>query len=120
MRFHYYMNNGKNRQTMTMCMQQCYSDYQQKRYEFFGKPTGVIAISARNRVEDLIMATLEKMHATADANDPDIDNKGGNLFYDAVQSPLVREYFHNDRSRTRPSNKSLWPLRYQAFKDYGI
>src|SRR5438067_396691 len=53
MRFHCYMNNGKDRQMMTMCMQQCYSDYQQKRYEFFGKPTGVIAISARNRVEDL-------------------------------------------------------------------
>jgi hypothetical protein len=47
------------------------------------------------------------------------------LFYDAValtydQNPLVREYFHNDRSRTQPSNKGLWQLRYQAYKDYGI
>jgi hypothetical protein len=127
MRFHYYMNNGKNRQTMTMCMQQCYSDYQQKRYELLGsrKPTGVIAISARNRVEDLIMATLEKLHATTDANDRDSDNNDSDLFYDAValtydQSPAVREYFHNDRSRTQPSNKGLWQLRYQAYKDYGI
>jgi hypothetical protein len=54
-------------------MQQCYYEYQQKRYKLFGKPTGVIAISARNRVEDLIMATLEKMHAT-DAHDRDSDN----------------------------------------------
>jgi hypothetical protein len=73
MKFHCYMNNGKDRQTMTMCMQQCYYEYQQKRYKLFGKPTGVIAISARNRVEDLIMATLEKMHAT-DAHDRDSDN----------------------------------------------
>ena len=69
------------------------------------------------------MATLEKMHATTDAHDNDSDNKDGDLFYDVValtydQNPLVREYFHNDRSRTQPSNKGLWPLRYQAYKDY--
>ena len=125
MKFHNYMNNGKDRQTFTMCMQQCYSDYQQKRYKLFDKPTGVIAISARNRVEDLVMYTLGKMHATTDANDRDSDNNDGDLFYDAValtydQSPVVREYFHNDRSRTQPSNKGLWSLGYQAYKDYGI
>jgi hypothetical protein len=128
MKSHSYMNNGKDRQTMTMCMQLCYPEYQQKRYELLGsgRPTGVIAIRARSKVEDLIMATLEKMHATAaDANDSDSDNKGGDLFYDAValtydQSPAVREYFHNDRSRTRHHNKRLWPLRYQAFKEYRI
>jgi len=130
MRFHCYMNNGKDRQTMTMCMQQCYYDYQQKRYELLGsaKPTGgVIAISARARVEDLVMTTLMKMHATADSNDNDDhnDNNVGDLFYDAVamaydQSPAVREYFRNDRSRTQPSNKGLWPLRYRAFKELGV
>jgi hypothetical protein len=77
-------------------------------------------------VEDLIMATLEKIHATAaDANDPDGDNKDGDLFYDAVamtydQSPIVCKYFHNDRSRTRPGNKCLWPLSYQALKEFGV
>ena len=124
MRFYGYMNNGKDRQTMTMCMQQCYYDYQQKRYELLGssKPTGVIAISARTRVEDLIMSTLGKMRAAAGDDD---NVNGGDLFYDAValtydQSPAVREYFHNDRSMTQPSNKRLWPLRYQAYKDYCI
>ena len=109
-------------------MQRCYYDYEQKRYELLGsgRPTGVIAIGTRGKVEDQIMATLEKMHATAaDANDSDSDNKDGDLFYDAValtydQSPAVREYFHNDRSRTRHHNKRLWPLRYQAFKEYRI
>jgi hypothetical protein len=63
------------------------------------------------------------MDATADSNDndDDNDNKDCDLFYDAValtydQSPAVREYFHNDRSRTQPSNKGLWPLRYRAFR----
>jgi hypothetical protein len=107
MKFHNYMKNGKDRQTITMCMQQCYSDYQQKRYELLGsrKPTGSIDITARARVEDLIMSTLGDMHLTADANDPDSDNKDSDLFYDAValtydQSHAVREYFHNDRSKT--------------------
>jgi hypothetical protein len=129
MKFHCYMNNGKDRQTMMMCMERCHHDYEQKRYELLGsgKPTGIIAISARARVEDLVMNTLGKMYATADSNDNDghNDNNDGDLFYDAValtydQSPVVREYFHNDRSRTRPDNKHLWPLRYQAFKEYGI
>jgi hypothetical protein len=81
MRFYCYMNNGKDRQTMTMCMQQCYHDYEQKRYELLGgsgKPTGVIAISARTRVEDLIMTTLRKIHSADD------DNNDGDLLYDAV------------------------------------
>jgi hypothetical protein len=48
-----------------------------------------------------------------------------NLFYDAValtydRSPMVREYFHNDRSRTQPDNKHLWPIRYEASKEFGI
>jgi hypothetical protein len=62
MKFHCYMNNGKDRQTMMMCMERCHHDYEQKRYDLFGKPTGIIAISARGRVEDLIMTTLGKMH----------------------------------------------------------
>ena len=47
------------------------------------------------------------------------------LFYDAVAliydlSSMVREYFHNDRSRTQPDNKHLWPIRYEASKEFGI
>jgi len=80
MRLHCYMNNGKDRETMTMCIQRCHHDYQQKRYELLGsrKPTGVIAISARTKVEDLIMTTLRKIHSADD------DNNDGDLLYDAV------------------------------------
>ena len=47
------------------------------------------------------------------------------IFYDTVmtaydQSQMVRDYFGNDASRIRPENKKLWPLRYQAYKEYGI
>jgi hypothetical protein len=64
MKFHSYMNNGKDRQTMTMCMQLCYHDYKQERYELLGsgKPTGVTAILTRTRVEYLVMNTLMNMH----------------------------------------------------------
>jgi hypothetical protein len=72
MRFHYYTNNGNDRQTMTMWMQRCYHDYEQKRYELLGsgKPTGVTAITTRGKVEDMIMATLRKMSAL-DGNNND-------------------------------------------------
>jgi hypothetical protein len=80
------MNNGKDRQTMMMCMNQCHHDYEQERYKLLGsgKPTGDVAITVRTRVEDLVMTTLGKMHATDDNND-------GGLFHDTVA--LVREYF---------------------------
>jgi hypothetical protein len=127
MKFHCYMNYGKDTQTMTMCMQQCYPEYQQKRYELLGsrKPRGVIAISARTSMEDLVMNTLRNMRVADGNNNGGNYNRDGDLFYDAVamaydQSPAVREYFHNDRSRTRPSNKRLWPLRYRAFKELGV
>jgi len=133
-----YTNKGKDRQRITICID-CLRKYQEKRYELFGKPSGVVAITTTARVEEMTMTTLrmilmekkdekdgdkekqsaamEIVHTTAEDND--------NVFYDAValtydQSPTVREYFHNDRSRTRLDNKSLWPLRYQAFKEYGI
>src|SRR5207248_81780 len=57
---------------------------------------------------------------------PEYHNDGNNVFFYAVaanafdHSPTVREYFHNNRSRITPNNKSLWPLRYQAYKEYGI
>jgi hypothetical protein len=46
MRFHYYMNNGKDRQTdYDDSIQRCEYDYEQKRYELFGNPSGVDAIT---------------------------------------------------------------------------
>ena len=52
----YYTDKGKNRQVITICTE-CLRRYQQVRYELFGfrKPTGVIAISVKSRVECLIM-----------------------------------------------------------------
>jgi hypothetical protein len=79
----------------------------------------VVAITAIARVEEMIMTTLRMILTNGAAKEND------NLFYDAVAltydiSPMVCEYFHNDRSRTRHHNKRLWPLRYQAFKEYRI
>ena len=73
------------------------------------------------------MYTLGKMHA-ADGhndNDDDNDNKDGNLFYNAVALTSIKvlqsvNNFHNDRSMTKADNKRLWPLRHQAFKEYGV
>jgi hypothetical protein len=107
--------------------------YEEKRYELFGKPRGVVAITAGARVEEMIMTTLrmilikkeegkgEQIAATAmviidTTTDGDVtintaeDNE--DLFYDPValtydRSPMVREYFHNDRSRTQSDNKRL-------------
>jgi len=145
-----YTNNGKNRQQITLCID-CLRKYEEKRYELFGKPSGVVAITAIARVEEMIMTKLrtvlmnkrekeednKKQAATTTtpmviihtATEGDFtintSEKNEDLFYDAValtydQSPAVREYFHNDRSMTRPSNKRLWPVRYQAFKEFGV
>jgi hypothetical protein len=110
----------------------------------------VVAITAIARVEEMMMTILrmvmrrkkdeeeeaeeqEKQSAAAmivlhTANGDATINTGEDnedLFYDAVAltydiSPMVREYFHNDRSRTQPDNKQLWPIRYEASKEFGI
>lgn len=59
--------------------------------------------------------------AISAAGIPDDDK----LSYDTVmiaydQSQMVREYFGNDTSSIQPENKKLWPLRYQAYKQFGI
>jgi hypothetical protein len=126
--------------------------YQEKRYRLFGKPTGVIVISDKSRVEGLIMCALRlallsnrkiKRNRRADSNSSDItmsaitayteihsdmedDNDNNKIFfYNAAanafdHSPTVREYFCNNCSRINPNNKSLWPLRYHAYKEYGL
>ena len=143
-----YINKGKERQRITICID-CLRKYEEKRYEFFGKPSGVVAITAIARVEEMIITTLrmilvkkkydkeennKKQTAATpmviiDTTDGDITINTGeaneDLFYDAValtydRSPIVREYFHNNRYMTQPDNKRLWPLRYQAFKEFRI
>lgn len=52
-----YRDKGKNRQVITICIE-CLRRYQQERYQRFGKPTGVIAVSVKFRVECLIMSAL--------------------------------------------------------------
>jgi hypothetical protein len=138
-----YTNKGKDRQLITICID-CLRKYEEKRYDLFGKPTGVVAITTIARVEEMIMTTLRMILMEKKENDGEkhadaimivhttdgdvtVDTAEDNddLFYDAValtydQSPLVREYLHNDRSRTRPDNKRLWPLRFRSYKEYGI
>jgi hypothetical protein len=65
------------------------------------------------------------MHTTDGDVTINTSEENEDLFYDAValtydRSPMVREYFHNDRSRTQPDNKHLWPLYYRAFKELGV
>jgi len=143
-----YTNKGKDRQRMTICID-CLRKYEEKGYEIFGKPTGTVAITTIARVEEMIMTTLrmvmrrkkdkeenDKKHTGATAmviihttteGDVTINTSEENedLFYDAVAliydiSSMVREYFHNDHSRTQPDNKHLWPIRYEASKEFGI
>ena len=63
--------------------------------------------------------------ATEDYADIYLNPEYDNTFYTLTanafdHSPTVRKYFHDNRSRISPKNKSLWPLRYQAYKEYGI
>ena len=154
-KYYCYTDKGKNRQIITICTE-CLRRYQQKRYELVGKPTGVIAISDKSKVEGLIMAALRlafvnntrtkrnrrrgsdgnssnsnsSVSATivvTDAPEIQLDHEyeKDNIFYTAAinafdHSQTVREYFHNNPSRINPKNKSLWPLRYQAYKQFGI
>jgi hypothetical protein len=64
------------------------------------------------------------MHLYIDIFDSDNNNNDGYLFFHAVrmaydQSEYVRKYFRNNPSKINPDNKCLWPLRYQAYKEYG-
>jgi hypothetical protein len=157
-KYYCYTDKGKNRQIITICTD-CFRRYQEKRYQLFGKPTGVIAISDKSKVEGLIMAALRlalinntrtkrnrrrksgsnsssdslsmaTIESTTDNTDIHLDQEYDNdiiniFFYNAAanafdHSQTVREYFDNNRSRIRPSNKSSWPLRYRAYKEYGV
>jgi hypothetical protein len=56
-KYYCYTDKGKNRQIITICTD-CFRRYQEKRFQLFGKPTGVIAVSDKSKVECLIMAAL--------------------------------------------------------------
>jgi hypothetical protein len=48
------------------------------------------------------------------------------LFYKGIEmawhmSHLIKNrYFRRDERRIKPGNKFLWPLRYEAYKRFGI
>jgi hypothetical protein len=44
----------------------------------------VVNITVRTKVEDLILTTLGKMHATDDNDNDGDNNNGDDLFYDVV------------------------------------
>jgi hypothetical protein len=80
-----------------------------------GSNTSSVIVSATPIVTDDIDIHLN----------PEYDNDDNIFFYTAAadgfdHSPTVREYFHHDRSRISSNNKSLWPLCYKAYKEYGI
>jgi hypothetical protein len=82
-----------------------------------------LAINSKSRKKNSIIATNTTAYNFGfdDVNDVDEDY----LFYSAVrmaydQSEDVRKYFCNNPFRISFKNKRLWPLRYQAYKEYGI
>jgi hypothetical protein len=87
---------------------------------------GKIKRNTRKSNSNSSMSTLASTIANDDIYlNPEHYNDENILFYAAVanafdHSPTVREYFHNNRSRTQSDNKTLWPLHYQAYKEYGI
>jgi hypothetical protein len=73
------------------------------------------------------MATIESTTDDVDIHlNPKYNDDNSISFYYAAaanafdHNQTVREYFDNNRSRIRPSNKSLWSLRYQAYKEYDV
>jgi hypothetical protein len=77
-----------------------------------------------SKSSDIIISSSSRCYyyaAISAAGIPDDDK----LFYDTVmtvydQSQMVRDYFGNDASSIRPEDKKLWPLRYQAYMQFGI
>jgi hypothetical protein len=105
---------------------------------------GVIDIKTANKARDHIILALKLIstwlnkYDSSKSNSDMISSKryyyapisaagipDDKLFYDTVmiaydQSQMVRDYFGNDASSIRPENKKVWPLRYQAYKEFGI
>jgi hypothetical protein len=80
----------------------------------------ILAINSKSRKKISIIATIASNPDSDDVNDDE-----DYLFYSAVrmaydQSEDVRKYFCNNPSRISSKNKGLWPLRYQAYRQFGI
>jgi hypothetical protein len=78
-----------------------------------------------NRKKKNIISTAATIATSIDSNFESDNNDDGCLFYHAVrmtydQSEDVRTYFRNNPSKINPNNKSLWSLRYRAYKECGI
>ena len=73
-------------------------------------------------------AAAEEEAAAAEASTAAAANSIPNdfIFYKAVKlaydtSRMIKtRYFKSDPSRIGPDNKFLWPLRYQAYKRFGV
>jgi hypothetical protein len=99
---------------------------------------GVIDIETADNSRNKIMLALmlainannnDQKNSVANTAASNFDSDDGSdddcLFYNAVrmaydQSETVRRYFRNNASRISPNNAALWPLRYQAYKEFGI
>ena len=90
-----------------------------------------LAINSNNNNEkknDIDTDSSTNIVSNFDYDEDNVVNNYNNydeLFYDAVrmaydQSEDVCKYFSNNPSRTSPKNKGMWPLRYQAYKQFGI
>jgi hypothetical protein len=93
---------------------------------------GVIDIETADKAKEKIMLALmlainannDKKNSVAHTAASNFDSDDC-LFYNAVRmaydlSETVRRYFRNNASRISPNNAALWPLRYQAYKEFGI
>jgi hypothetical protein len=85
----------------------------------------LLAVNANNNNEKKKNSIDAAVITSIDSNFESDNNDDGCLFYHAVrmtydQSEDVRTYFRNNPSKINPNNKSLWPLRYQAYKEYCV
>lgn len=86
----------------------------------------LLAINSNNSNNEKKKNTINTVPTVSSiASNFNYDNDDGCLFYHAVrmaydQSEDVRTSFRNNPSKITPNNAALWPLCYQAYKEYSI
>ena len=111
-----YNNHGTNRQEIIIC-RTCLAMY--KEAAGIHPSIGVRSVTALYDDEREILSVLKSMKANDKAAADADFFEAAKIAYDKNQ--LVRErYFDNKYSRIRPDNKALWPLRYEAYKQFGV
>jgi hypothetical protein len=85
----------------------------------------LLAINSKNNNNGKKKNNMNTTNTPIASNFAYNNNHDGCLFYHAVrmaydQSEDVRTYFRNNPSKINSNNKSLWPLCYQAYKEYGV